>query len=391
MVLGLQDWADSTVQEWTRQVKLDWKRLKRREHMARLRTHRKSELQSMQSERAQLELQYRQHLALLNRKSNDSEKSHSMYQLVLESDAFRAENVELRLKLQQHSRLHSLILENLVVSQPEYHDSSKESLYEASAKSPWKSHPHSLDSGWRVNFQHGRPSFFFHPFTREEFDSSIKQALSTFGASPPNIKQVGVIFGWNVHCAPPTRREGKSLVSHARFTTRFASSFDETNKTIAFTELALLPLISTPPRWSSLQRDRVSTQLLQEFEKNAYVMACNIPGPVHMRYLYLLRRLPCTVSNGKRRVSFVQVIATTKANERSRSAEALYNEVEWVQEGGTFTTLTEVDERTVDVSYDQWASCHDDHHAQSLFIQWAQFVSRLSQTIEASRLLVPGE
>ncbi|ETI31410.1 hypothetical protein F443_21619 [Phytophthora nicotianae P1569] len=159
----------------------------------------------------------------------------------------------------------------------------------------------------------------------------------------------------------------------------------------SFTELALLPLISTPPRWSSLQRDHVSTQLLQEFEKNAYVMACNIPGPVHMRYLYLMRRLPCTVSNGKRRVSFVQVIATTKANERSRSAEALYKEVEWVQEGGTFTTLMEVDERTVDVSYDQWASCHDDHHAQRLFIQWAQFVSRLSQTIEASRLLVPGE
>ncbi|KAG2997278.1 hypothetical protein PC120_g21295 [Phytophthora cactorum] len=63
------------------------------------------------------------------------------------------------------------------------------------------------------------------------------------------------------------------------------------------------------------------------------------------------------MANGKRKVSFVQVIVSTKANERSHSAEDLHNEVEWVSEGGTFMTLMEVDDGTVDLSNDHWASC----------------------------------
>ncbi|KAG2805265.1 hypothetical protein PC116_g20409 [Phytophthora cactorum] len=62
------------------------------------------------------------------------------------------------------------------------------------------------------------------------------------------------------------------------------------NKTILETRVAALPLIMTLPNWNRDQRDQ-------------------------------------------RKVSFVQVIVSTKANERSRSAEDLHNEVEWLQDG----------------------------------------------------------
>ncbi|KAG2997279.1 hypothetical protein PC120_g21294 [Phytophthora cactorum] len=110
-VVDLHNWADSTMQERIRQGKAHWRKQQRREGMAPLRTYRTDELQSMQQERTQLELQYKQHLALSIRaatESNESELSQAMNRIVLESDALRTENIELLERLQQHKRLHSL-------------------------------------------------------------------------------------------------------------------------------------------------------------------------------------------------------------------------------------------------------------------------------------------
>ncbi|KUF88670.1 Tafazzin [Phytophthora nicotianae] len=137
------------------------------------------------------------------------------------------------------------------------------------------------------------------------------------------------------------------------------------NMTLVRTKMTALPLLATPPNWNRNQRDQVSIQVLQEFEKDAYVLVCNIPGPVHLRYLYFLRRLTRTLPNGKRKVLYVMIIASSKANERTRLAEDPQDDVEWVSEGGTFLSLTEVDDGTVSFSYDHWTSCKDDHHAQS--------------------------
>ncbi|ETN03908.1 hypothetical protein PPTG_15225 [Phytophthora nicotianae INRA-310] len=380
-------WADSIMQEWSKQVKLDWKREKRREGMARLRNHRRGELQSMLNERAHLELQYKQQLAHLHRESSESELSQTLRRLILESDILRAEYAQHRMKLQQHKRLHSLTQENLNGFHPEFHDSSNENVYGASEKSQWVSHPYSSETGWRVHFHRGEPSFYFHPFTQDHFDDVIERTVDIFGENPPYIKQVGTLFGWNLHCASPTRREDKSIVSHARFTIRFACSLDEMNMTLVRTKMTALPLLATPPNWNRNQRDQVSIQVLQEFEKDAYVLVCNIPGPVHLRYLYFLRRLTRTLPNGKRKVLYVMIIASSKANERTRLAEDPQDDVEWVSEGGTFLSLTEVDDGTVSFSYDHWTSCKDDHHAQSLFFQWAQFISRWSQSVMPPRLL----
>ncbi|ETN08856.1 hypothetical protein PPTG_11670 [Phytophthora nicotianae INRA-310] len=390
--LRLRDWADSTLQEWTKQVEADWRRQQHREGMARLRTHRRSQLKSMQNERAQLELQYNQYLAQSKRaatKRNESELSQAMNRLVLESDALRTENVDLWKRLQQHKRLCSLTEQGLNDFRTENNDASNENVYEASQKSQWTTRSHDL--GWRVHFRHSESSFFFHPFAREQFEDVITQTKDSLDNNLPHIKRVGTLFGWSMHYAPPTQREDQSVLTQARFTTRFACSLDDMNNTIRTSKVAALPLIVTPPDWDRSQRNKASTQVLQEIEKDAYVMACNIPGPVHLRYLYFLRRLSRTMANGMRKVFFVQVVASSKENERSRAAEEPQDEVEWVQGGGTFVTLTEVDEGTVDLSYDHWASCQDDRHAQNLFFQWAQFLSRWSQQVMLSRLLEPGE
>ncbi|POM67998.1 LOW QUALITY PROTEIN: Hypothetical protein PHPALM_15895 [Phytophthora palmivora] len=287
-------------------------------------------------------------------------------------------------------------------------------------------------SGWRVYFPNGASSFYFHPFTEADFNRAIttcdetfgveppfiksvgklfglnmhcapltrrpdrslvtharfttRTCDETFGVEPPFIKSVGKLFGLNMHCAPLTRRPDRSLVTHARFTTRFNSSLDSMIPAIHNTELTTLPIICTPPHWNANQRNDVNVDVLQEFEKDAYVMVCNIPGPVHYRYLYFLRHLTRTMTNGKRSVSFVMTIANSEANQRSRIAEDQHNDVHWVQEGGTFMTLTEVDD-AVDLIYDHWASCQDEQHAQNLFIQWAQYVLRRTQTIIPSRFL----
>ncbi|KAI9980637.1 hypothetical protein PInf_009940 [Phytophthora infestans] len=102
-------------------------------------------------------------------------------------------------------------------------------------------------------------------------------------------------------------------------------------KMIVNTELTSLPLISTPSNWNRNERSHVSIQVLQEFEKDAYVLVCKIPGPVHLRYLYVLRQVSRTMSNGKRKMSCIMVITSTKTNERSRSADEPHHGVEWPQ------------------------------------------------------------
>ncbi|KAG7375809.1 hypothetical protein PHYPSEUDO_015199 [Phytophthora pseudosyringae] len=208
-------------------------------------------------------------MAHLNRTASvasESEFGHVVHRLVLESDVLRTENVELRKKLQLHERLESLIqvgLSNVTRSQD--HDSSHANVYEASEKSQWTSRPNTSD--WRVHFLHAEPSFYVHPLNQEQFDASIKTCYDTFNEDPPPIKRVGTLFGWDLHYAPLTRSEAKSVVS---------------------------------------------LQFLQEFEKNAYAVVCNIPGPVHLRYPFLLRRVPRKFANGKRSISYLMTIAQRK-------------------------------------------------------------------------------
>ncbi|KAG3147528.1 hypothetical protein PC128_g23769, partial [Phytophthora cactorum] len=252
--IQLHYWAEKTTKEWTTKASLDWKRSKRRNEMASLRLQKKNRLHSMQDELETLEKQFKGQLAHLNSTVSVSEEaklSQAVLRLALESDTLRTENTELHCKLQQHIRLASLAQEGLVDSNTIQGQHVRiGNVYDACEKSPWTSRPDSTDSGWRVQFPNGEPSFHFHPFTHDHFDDVIQTCHSVLGEDPPYIKLVGSLFGWKMHSAPLTRRREDELpVTHARFTTRFQCSLDDMNDILPKLGLSAWPLISTPPNW----------------------------------------------------------------------------------------------------------------------------------------------
>ncbi|GMF65387.1 unnamed protein product [Phytophthora lilii] len=115
-------------------------------------------------------------------------------------------------------------------------------------------------SGWRVSFPNDLPSFHFYPFTRAQFDAVFKVYDDSI-AKLPQVPSCENLFGWNVHHFPLTRRDDKSIVGRARFTTRVKASLDYVDAIITSADLNVWPLLVTPPNWRHEQRSSVSTQV----------------------------------------------------------------------------------------------------------------------------------
>ncbi|KAG3232487.1 hypothetical protein PI124_g22430 [Phytophthora idaei] len=77
----------------------------------------------------------------------------------------------------------------------------------------------------------------------------------------------------------------------------------------------------------------------------------------------------------------------TEANAQARESAP---DVQWVHESGYCIRFTEVNETTIDVTYDRWSQCENEDHAQNLFVVWAQAVSRWSQRVTSSTLIESG-
>ncbi|ETO75152.1 hypothetical protein F444_09205 [Phytophthora nicotianae P1976] len=383
----LHNWADSTTQEWTKQIKAVMTRQQRCENMARLRVLKKSEFLQLRKEREQLESQVKKCLATMNREGNtSSELYRAVHRLALECDSLRTKNVELMEEIQQQERFQSLVQARaigVIQDETEDIDSSSPNVYTASKSSPWVSSS-DHDDGWRVKFPNGEPSFHFHPFTKAEYDTVMLNCDNKFSAKSA---VAGHLFGWTVYHAPLTRRLDNSLVGHARLSARVCCSFDEADAAVSPSKLNEWPLVFTPPNWSHSQRSVVSIQVLQSFAMDAHVLVCNIPGPVHTRYFQFARRQLKVEANGKRSFTCSLVLADSKENASSRAAEEPQPDVKWINEGGARMKFTEVDDTTIDVHCDTWASCEDELHARHLFIRWAQFVCRWSQGMMASKLI----
>ncbi|KAG6945850.1 hypothetical protein JG688_00016346 [Phytophthora aleatoria] len=86
-------------------------------------------------------------------------------------------------------------------------------------------------------------------------------------------------------------------------------------------------------------------------------------------------------------ITYVMVIPDSKANKRSREAEQSRNEVLWVCEGAAYMTLSQVDDSTLQVTYDNCTGCKDELHARSLLMEWGHEAIRLEQLVTPSRLL----
>ncbi|KUF78223.1 hypothetical protein AM587_10002425 [Phytophthora nicotianae] len=393
----IRDWAISTTEAWTNEVKAEMRLHRRRACIARCREKTKSKLQQMRRERDRLEQEVKQCLAALNDDTNKDDDSvdacntkGELCRLAHESDVLRTEAASLSKRLQQFDRFFSLVqADTLSFGLFTDNGSSSLTVREAGKVSKWVLSPNHDESGWQVCFPNGEPSFHFHSFTRAGFDDILKLCDDTLAVDPPRIEVAGSLLGWTVHRAPLTRRVDGSTISHARFTMRVACSLDDLDAIIVSSSLDSWPLVWTPPSWGYNERKQACCQVLQEFETDAYVLVHDIPGPESSRYISLAQRLPRQRYNGKRSITYVMVIADSEANARKCSTEQSHGNVQWVNEGGSYIKFTEVNPKLIDVRYDHWASCHDEIHAQHLFVRWAEFASGWSQRMAPSNLIGP--
>ncbi|GMF54319.1 unnamed protein product [Phytophthora fragariaefolia] len=395
----LEEWAAETTATWTKQVKAEWRQKKRRETLVRFRAHRKQRSDQLRCDRERLEGEVKRRLAALHAASTIQHQiadragqsvSVAVCRLALESELLRNDNVEMHQKLQQLKRLWSLVQEGLVeVTGSPTENSGDVCVYKASQTSVWVSaRRRENESVWRVYFPNGEPSIYFQPLTRNEFDEIYRTSIDEFMWMSKQENPVGTLFGWTMYKAPLVRNpRDQTLVAQAKFSMRVRFPLEYVDGLVVKADLKWLPLIVVPPGWNENQRDLVSVQVLQEFETDAYIMVCNIPGDTHLRYLQMIRRLPRRLRNGTRIITYSMAIANSPDNDRAREAEGPRPDVSWVNEGSNVLVVTEVDEKTVDLVFEYRAPTQNELHAQHFFIYWAQFVCRWSARIVLPRLI----
>ncbi|ETO75210.1 hypothetical protein F444_09172 [Phytophthora nicotianae P1976] len=244
------------------------------------------------------------------------------------------------------------------------------------------------DDGWCVQLPNGAPSFYFSPFTWEEFDNILKNNDVVYAERHPCTATVGKILGWTVDYAPLVRNEaGTSFVAHARFTRRLRCSLDKAHRILPHLDKNVWPVLVTPRSWGCAQTGSICYQPLQNFNENALIMVGNIPGEVHLRYIVLARHTREQRPDGKRVDKYIMAIADSEVNFRNRQAEGEQENVKWVLEGGLYMTITEVNENTIDVVFDQWSECLNEMHGRELYIDWIRFPVRIEQYVSPARLL----
>ncbi|KAI9979493.1 hypothetical protein PInf_029359 [Phytophthora infestans] len=239
------------------------------------------------------------------------------------------------------------------------------------------------ETGWRVG--EGDTSFYFHPFTRDEVDAEMRRFEVELAGGMPSLSLAGTFLGWGVYHAPliASTLDGTRLVARTRVTKRLRCSLDVHTQMSYTKQKDLSPMIVTPIGWGLHQRGKASTHVLQDFDQDTLVFARDIPGPEkRIRYLFQVRRAQWELADGRRKLTASLAIIDSDANRRSRDAE-MQDNVEWATEGGIQVSVTEMDENSIKVACDHWASCESKLHAEYLMIQWTQFAMTLATTKRA--------
>ncbi|ETO75166.1 hypothetical protein F444_09201 [Phytophthora nicotianae P1976] len=372
------DVADIVSDTWALEDKEEQKRRLHRIEMVKFRRKRKAKQDDLRGECRRLEKHAKQVAAsvraLASRNAGSSTRVNILRELFVEIEDLRQQNGALRKQVSLHTAFKQVLIEA-----EQDNAQQDESLLPSTDE----------HSGWRVRFPSGEPSFYFHPFTRDAFDSIMDACTSSLEAEP-TVNLGGEFLGWNVLQATASSTvEDHSLVAKSRFTKRIRCSLLEVDDVMSKEDRNSWPLIVTPMDWSGVM-GRASVQVLQEFDDNTCVLVHNAQGSINLRYICLVRRHRWTEREGKRVITYTMRVADSDSNKRSRLAEADEDEVQWITEGGTQLTIAEVDGRTVDVVYDHWGGCESELHAQYLFVQWAHYALRWEQMVLPSNLL-PAE
>ncbi|KAL3670331.1 hypothetical protein V7S43_004642 [Phytophthora oleae] len=303
-------------------------------------------------------------------------RPNPLQELVVERDALRKENIALQEELKRYEKFKTVVLE---VSQD-----------------PMKREESNLlatgDPGWRVDIDgEGGTSFYFNPFTREQVDEEMKRFEAELTGGVASLSMAGTFFGWKVYRAPLVASvlDSSRLIARTRVTKRLRCSLDVHTEMSYTKQKDISPMIVTPIGWGLHHRGKASTQVLQEFDQDSIVFVHNIPGPEkNLRYIFQARRTQWKLLDGRRKLTASLAIIDSDANRRSRDAGNSQDRVEWATEGGIQVSITEIDEDSIDVTCDHWASCESTLHAEYIMIQWTQFAVWWEQLTVPSNLLL---
>ncbi|KAG7398818.1 hypothetical protein PHYBOEH_010450 [Phytophthora boehmeriae] len=357
--------------------------VKRQEHCVRMvafRRRKKETREKLREEHQQLEQQMKRCLEAVR---NDIgvpvgncylSKMQSLQELVVEREAIQCHNAALRDAIDQYGHCQRLLLESTF--SPVVDDRDDRMIL-----------PGINEDGWWVCFPRGEPSFHFYPFSKDELGSLTNSLDPGFASKPPSSSFVGTLFGWEVHRVPLLSEPSKPRSLHAWFTKRLNCSLDEALKISIETERELCPILATPMDWNFNQRRDVVIQSLQDFNPMLRVMVHSIPGPKPLRYLCCVRRKQWELHDGRRKLQLSMMIIDSKANKISREAEGPQSGTEWVTEGGAYATLTEVDDTTIDVTYEHHISTKSELQAAHLLVRWCQCAVRWEGILLPSSLL----
>ncbi|KAH7482327.1 uncharacterized protein KRP23_5499 [Phytophthora ramorum] len=353
------------------------KKAKHREEMVEFRLNKKQKQKNLVAEHRRLEKEMKALVAGARAAAARSGgATDALRELAVEREGLQKQNLALREEILRHEKFKKALLE----ARDDPMENEESTLLRNTA-----------DSGWRVHFDGGEASFHFHPFTRDEFDDRMKLFDAELKSGMASLMLAGTFFGWEMYRVPlvASAVDSKRLVARIRLTKRLKCSLSVHQKMSYTKQKDLSPMIVTPVGWGLRQRARAHTQLLQEFDQDSLVFAHCIPGPEQdLQYVFQVRRAQWELLDGRRKVATSLVITDSEANRRSRDSETSQDKVEWATEGAIHVSVTEVDENSVDVACNYWASCENKLHAEYLMIQWTQFAVWWEQLIVPSNLLL---
>ncbi|KAK1943045.1 hypothetical protein P3T76_005682 [Phytophthora citrophthora] len=313
-----------------------------------------------------------------------------MQRLVLEREVLREESVSLRQKVAKYERFLRIIqsASRQVAPAPE-NDSNPTGPKGTNAtvrciEAKWQSVQE--EAGHRVYFD-GRPSFFFHPFSSREFDDVLCRHAMHSSIDSSLLMFKGKYLGWGIYTG--RNIQGKQyLIDHVRCSKTLGRSMDSILNGMKRDDgSSKWPIIPTA-RDVGVKAE-ISTQTVQYFDENKYVIVLDYSGDVKIRYLCLVQRSKSQQIDGKHVVKFYFVLGDSEANVRGRDAELpAENEVHWItDEAGYSLTLREVDNDEVEVSFDSFACVKSEEEARSHFIKFGIVVTRWEQLVLSSNLL----
>ncbi|KAF1772443.1 hypothetical protein GQ600_9024 [Phytophthora cactorum] len=347
-----------------------------REEMVQFRLRKKLKETELRTQHGQLEQELQHSLAQYKLHAMEGPHSHEgevpkvqveLRELIVQTEALRVENSTLRDAVASHNKLQQLIhLEASRLTKDE------DGVLE--------------DRGRRVNFAEGQPSFHFHPFTKDECSTIVQRYDEAMTMTDANeFVTVGTLLGWKVERVPLVRHNnGKWMVTRVRFSKLIQCAARASSSTMETLEAASWPVLTTPELCPRVHRENCVSLKLQEVDADTVVIVSNTPQfsrGIHLRHLTMMHRRYGTDEEGRRMITYVM------ANKRSREAEQSRNEVLWVCEGAAYMTLSQVDDSTLQVTYDNCTGCKDELYAQSLLMEWGHEAIRWEQLVTPSRLL----